>query len=274
MRVILISIFSVALLFIILAITRFWGMGQHFPDFQHPFFSGSTSPLFILKVSSEKEIDEALQLKKDFAFWLDVETTSDKKLIAFSREFSPKEISIEAYRGPKSMAYEFQKLQNIRPEIRELKAVLTKYPDQRFILNVLDNVEDVHILLTDSLKGLSGEKRFLLQSNYNVVMTSIKEIEPFWLYGCSQADLMRFMTFESMWILPSITFKGDVFISPFKLVNREAFNEDILQEVRRRKKKIVLGPLLSKAEFDDASRLKADGLVIEKLSDFLAWTRP
>jgi glycerophosphoryl diester phosphodiesterase len=252
--------------------SRLWGLGQSFPEFQHPFFA--SSPLVILKVESEKELSEALQQKPDIVFWLDVTTTKDHKLIVFGRDLSSKEMSLEAYHGPKSMAYNYQELKNMHPDMQELKDVISKYGAQRFVLNILDNVDNVHIGVTEALKGLSPEKRILLQSNYNVVMTSIKDLEPFWLYGCSQADLMRFLTFESMWILPAAPFKGDVYISPFVLLGRPAFHESTLEEVRRRNKKIVLGPALDKKEFDDATRLKVDGLIVEKLSDFLEWSRP
>jgi len=47
-----------------------------------------------------------------------------------------------------------------------------------------------------------------------------------------------------------------------------------LDEVRRRNKKVVLGPLFDKKEFDDAIRLKADAVIVENLSDFLNWSRP
>lgn len=274
MRLILISFASMLLLFILVTITRFWGLGQQYPDFQHAFFENSPVPVVILKVSNEKQLEDAIKIKPDLGIWLDVETTLDAKVVVFAREFNAKELSIEAFRGPKSMAYEFQKLKNIHPELMELQTLVSKYPQLRFVLNITDNVDNVHKWVTDVLKGQSGEKRFLLQSNYNVIMTSIKDIEPFWLYGCSQADLMRFLTFDSMWILPATPFKGDVFISPFNLMGRNAINENVIAEARRRKKKIVLGPLLNKSEFDDASRLKADGIVIEKLSDFLTWTRP
>lgn len=272
MRVLFISIVSVAVLFVILMTTRLWGLGQVFPEFQHPFFAGA--PVVILKVQTSKELEEALQQKPEIVFWLDVTTTKDHKLIVFARDFASTEMSIEAYRGPKSLAYNYQELQNMHPEVRELKDVVGQYTQQRFLLNILDNVERVHISVTETLKGLSPEKRILLQSNYNVVMTSTKELEPFWLYGCSQADLMRFLTFESMWILPATPFKGDVYIAPFVLVGRPAFHESTLEEVRRRNKKIILGPALDKKEFDDATRLKVDGVIIEKLADFLEWSRP
>ncbi|WP_413289639.1 hypothetical protein [Bdellovibrio sp. HCB337] len=272
MRVLFISLVSVVVLFVVLTITRLWGLGQQYPEFEHPFFA--SGPVIILKVQTEKELEEALQKKADLAFWLDVTTTSDQKLIVFSRDLSNKEMSIEAYRGPKSLAYPLTQLQNMNPEIRDLKEFLGKYSQQRFVLNVADNVENVHKGLTESLKDLSTDKRILIQSNYNVIMNTVKEIEPFWLYGCSQADLMRFLTFESMWILPATPFKGDVFIAPFVLMGRPAFNESTLEEVRRRNKKIVLGPALDKKEFDDAVRLKADGIVVENLADFLEWSRP
>ncbi len=274
MRVLFISIVSIIVLFVVLLISRLWGLGQKYPDFQHPFFENLAAPAIVIKAQTEKELDDTLRAKPDVLFWLDVETTSDKKLIVFSMDLNPKQMSIEAYRGPKPMGYPFQQLKNTHPDIRELRDVIAKYPGQKFVLNILDNVEGVHTGLVEALKGLSPEKRILVQSNYNVIMTSVKELEPFWLFGCSQADLMRFLTFESMWILPATPFKGDVFISPFVLLGRPAFHETALEEVRRRKKKIILGPALDKKEFDDAVRMKADAIIIENLSDYLDWSRP
>jgi hypothetical protein len=274
MRVLFISIVSVVVLFIVLLTSRLWGLGQQYPDFQHPFFENVATPLVIVRTETEKELDEVSKAKADAVIWLDVETTSDHKLIVFSTELSPRQMSIEAYRGPKSLGYPLQQLKNMHPEIQELHDIVAKYPDKKFVLNILDNVEGVHTALVETLKGLSPEKRILLQSNYNVIMTSVKELEPFWLYGCSQADLMRFLTFESMWILPATPFKGDVYISPFVLLGRPAFHETTLEEVRRRKKKIILGPALDKKEFDDAVRMKADGIIVENISDYLEWSRP
>lgn len=272
MRVLFISLVSVTVLFIVLLAARFWGLGQRYPEYQHPFFEGA--PLAILTVESTQEMEEALQQKSDFAFWLDVSITKDQKLIVFGHDFDSKEMAIEAYRGPKSVAYSYEDVLKLRPEVRELKTILSAFPQQRFVLNIVDNVEKIHEVIRETLKDLSPEKRILLQSPYNAIMTSTKELEPFWLYGCSKADLMRFLTFESMWILPATPFKGDVYIAPFVLLGRPAFHESTLEEVRRRNKKIILGPALNKTEFDDAARLKTDAVIVEKLSDFLEWSRP
>ncbi len=274
MRVLFISAISILVLFIVLLISRLWGMGQQYPDFQHPFFEGSSSPLIIVKGESEKDLQEIQRQKPDAAVWLDVATTSDQKIIVFTRDLKAKEMSIETYRGPKSLAYSFEQLRSMHPEVRELRGIVAEFPTRKFVLNILDNVTGIHIGLVEALKGLSPEKRILLQSNYNVILSSIKELEPFWLYGCSQADLMRFLTFESMWVLPATPFKGDVYIAPFILIGRPAFHESTLEEVRRRHKKIILGPALDKKEFDDAIRLKADGILVENLSDYLKWSRP
>lgn len=274
MRVVFISVVSIVVLFVVLLTSRLWGLGQQYPDFQHPFFENVASPAIIVKVKSEKDLEETLQKKADALVWLDVETSSDHKLIVFAMDLNPQQMSIEAYRGPKSLAYPLQQLKNMHPDVRELHDIVAKYPQQKFVLNILDNVEGVHTDLAAALKGLSPEKRILVQSNYNVIIDSVKELEPFWLYGCSQADLMRFLTFESMWILPSTPFKGDVYVSPFVLLGRPAFHETTIEEVRRRKKKIILGPALDKKEFDDAIRMKVDAIIVEKLSDYLEWSRP
>lgn len=274
MRVLFISIVSVVILFVVLLTSRLWGMGQVYPEFQHPFFENLQTPAVIVKTQTEKELLEVLQQKPDAIIWLDVETTTDHKMIVFSVELDPKQMSIEAYRGPRSMSYPLQQLKNMHPDIRELHEVLAAHPQQKFVLNIMDNVEGVHTDTIDAIKDLAPEKRVLIQSNYNVILTSIKELQPFWLYGCTQADLMRFLTFESMWILPATPFKGDVFIAPFVLLGRPAFHETTLEEARRRHKKIILGPALDKKEFDDAVRMKADGIIVDNLSDYLDWSRP
>lgn len=277
MRVLLISLGAIVVFGMILLTTRLWGLGIAHTGFQHPFFDEAASkarPIVALKAKSESQIQAGLAEKMDLVLWLDVETTEDQKLVVFSRELSEKEMSVEGYRGPKSYAYSFEQLAAHNPEIRLLRDVVAAYPTQRFILNILDNVDNVHLWTTEALKGLSPEKRILLQSNYNVVMESIKKLEPFWLYGCSQADLMRFLAFEGMWVLPAAPFKGDVYIAPFKLLNRPAFHDVTIEEVHRRFKKVFLGPVVNKAQFDDATRLKVDGLIVENLRDYLSWARP
>jgi glycerophosphoryl diester phosphodiesterase len=272
MRLLLISLASVFVVFILLLTTRLWGLGVVHVEFPHPFFEKKIP--MILKVKSTEDIAEALKETPEVVFWLDVQTTADKKLIVFFKPLSEKDMSVEAYRGTLPFAYSYQQLANQNPKIQLLRDLVAAYPAQRFVLNILDNVEDVHLWTVEVLKGLEADKRIVLQSNFNVVMESIKKLEPFWLYGCSQADLMRFLTFESMWILSATPFKGDVYIAPMKLLNRPAFHATTIEEVHRRHKKVFLGPVLNKAQFDDASRLKADALIVENLRDYLSWARP
>lgn len=273
MRLLFISLASVFVVFILIFTTRMWGLGVVHTEFQHPFFSAGEK-VVVVKASSASEIDSVAHSIPKAILWLDVKTTSDQKLIVFFKELSDKDMSFEAYRGPQSFAYTYQQLANQNPEVRLLRDLVSANPSQRFVLNIADNVENVHLWTVEALKGLNAEKRVILQSNFNVVMESIKKLEPMWLYGCSQADLMRFLTFESMWLLPATPFKGDVYIAPFQLLKRPAFHESTVEELHRRHRKVLLGPLVNKAEFDNALRLKADGLIVEDLADYLAWSRP
>lgn len=273
MRVLLISFGSVFVLGVLVLTARLWGLGVGYTKFDHPFFKAGES-IVVLKIKSNDQLSAALKTKPDLVFWLDVQATEDGKMIVFAKDLSEKDMSVEAYRGPKPYAYTYQKLVAQNPQIKLLHDVMAEHPAQRFVLNILDNVDNVHLWVTETLKGLNADKRIILQSNYNVVMESIKKLEPFWLYGCSQADLMRFLTFEGMWLLPTTPFKGDVFIAPFKLLGRPAFRPAAIEEVHRRYKKVLLGPVLNKAQFDDAVRLRVDGLIVENLDDYLSWSRP
>jgi hypothetical protein len=66
-------------------------------------------------------------------------------------------------------------------------------------------------------------------------------------------------------------FKGDLFFSALKIRGREAINEDIAKELKRRHKKIILGPLSGPEEANLALRLGADGLYAEKPEWLLQW---
>jgi hypothetical protein len=109
----------------------------------------------------------------------------------------------------------------------------------------------------------------LIQSDTEIVIKSIKEQKPLWLFGTSRSDVMKIVSFDSIGLGPASPFHGDVFISPLKIMNRAAFNEDVLTEIRRRKKLVILGPLLTEQEIVDARSLKPDGYIYDNSRLFL-----
>jgi hypothetical protein len=63
---------------------------------------------------------------------------------------------------------------------------------------------------------------------------------------------MRFQVFDSLFILPSVPFKGDVYWTSLKDKSVELINETIALEMKRRQKQILLGPINSSEELKKA----------------------
>ena len=134
---------------------------------------------------------------------------------------------------------------------------------------MVDNTHEVHIAVTKAIENLNPNHRTMIQSDALIILKSIKEIRPEFIYGTSTPDIMRFLVMNSMWIIPSTQFKGDVYVAPFKVQNRPAFNDDVIAEVRRRNKRIYLGPITTAEELSYAQKIKADGYIISNLEEFL-----
>lgn len=281
MRLILTTIFAAIAVFLVILTTRIWGQGQSYNSLEHVFLTGAT-PYVIVKAETLPSIEQAIALKSDAIIWLDARVSADNFIFLLNKSEDQRFLAMKKkeqeanpnsfiLKGGKLSHYAWEEINAFYKETPVLKEVYLKFPTQRFIVNLVDNSMDVNAALVSALKDTNADERTLVQSSTLVVMTSTKELKPEWLYGTSQADLMRLMSFDSMWVLPSTQFKGDVFIAPFSLLKRPAFNDDIISEIQRRHKKIFLGPVTSEAEFQNASRLNADGFITDNLPQLLEW---
>ncbi|MBV2168748.1 MAG: hypothetical protein KUL82_08585 [Bdellovibrio sp.] len=258
---------------------RIWGLGQNYPLYEHAFFAGP-SPAIIVKANTLEDVENALKLRPDAIIWVDVRysrekvpfalsPSRDKEFLEMKRQEQEKNPTTPILIGGKLPEYPWEQINEFYKTTPAIKEYYEQFPQTRFILNVVDNVSEAHTALVEAIKDLKPNERTLIQSEALIIMTSIKDIKPEWVYGTSTPDLMRLMTFDAMYVLPSTQFKGDVFIAPFKILNRSAFNDDIILEMRRRNKRIFLGPIQSDSQLAEASRYKADGYITENLPELL-----
>lgn len=276
MRFIFVTIMTLILVGILLLTARIWGLGQVFPPFEHDFFKGN-QPFIILKADTLDQVTAATTAQPDVIIWADVRVSKDKvafilssdkdaEFLNFKRTEQEKNPTTPIMTGGKLSDYSWEQINEFYKNTPALKEYYEQFPQTRFVLNIVDNVTDVHLDVIRTIEGLNPNPRTLIQSDTLVIMTAIKDLKPEWVYGTSIPDLMRFLAFDSLWILPSTQFKGDVFISPFTLMKRPAFNADIIEEMRRRNKRVFLGPIESKAQFEEAKSYKAEGYITTDLS--------
>jgi hypothetical protein len=278
MRVLLISIATFIVIGVLILMTRIWGMGQTFAEFPHEYFAGP-APLIVVRADSLDAVKAILAKKSDAAIWIDVRVSNDKVAFVLSpsrdEEFMVNRLKMQKenpqtriYTGGRLSEYSWEQINEFYKTTPALKEYYEQFPQTRFVLNLVDNAMDVHVTVTDAIATLNPDKRTIIQSEANVVIDSVKALKPAWLYGTSVPDLVRMLTFDSLYVLPAIQFKGDVFIAPFKISKRDAFNADIITEMRRRHKRIILGPLKTADEYAKAQTYSPDGYIFESLDQF------
>lgn len=272
MRLLAISLGSLFVVGSILLIIRFWGLSLPINEYQSEFFL-EAQPWLAVDIATEGELARALQKKSDVILFFNLRVSGDHVLYVqapeiFERALANMQFKKEDYKGPKPSNYEYSFLKKEFPGVFSLEEVLQKYPQQRMILNILDNARDVHTSTVDVLRKYKLGNRIVIHSQVDVVLKAIKELEPLWLYGTSQAELTRLLSLDSLAVLPAASMRSDVFIAPLKIMNRDVFTASLNEELLRRKKKVMLGPLLSAEEFEHAQKFKPNGYIFQKVSDF------
>jgi hypothetical protein len=222
-----------------LASVYFWGLGRVFPKYNHPFFAEKT-PWIILPLSWTEELSKY----PNTIIWLNIFKEKNQTLSVLSENKDP----------GKNLA---------------LSEVLNKVGNRRVIFNIISNVEDIDRQMLAFIKDSGKSEQILVQSDFDIILRAMKDQDANHPYGSSQSDRLRFNTFKGMalWsngLLPATPFKGDVYISPLKWKNISLINEQIRNELRRRQKFIILGPLTNKEEVNQAESLNPDGFYFGK----------
>lgn len=189
-----------------------------------------------------------LEKKADLVLWVDVYRNKQGELLA-----KPwKDIKL----AKKDLT---QEASPTRPLLSDL---LKKYPQTRWVINCDDNTQDIQVTLNAVIGEAKMTDFIMIQSNYNTILESLKESQPMLLYGSSIADITRLKTFQSMGLVAASPFKGDVFFAPLSYLDRKTINEGLVSELRRRFKKVFLGPLMNSTEMAEAQKFNPDGLFV------------
>lgn len=275
MRILFITIVSLIAVAILILMARIWGMGQTYSTYEHAFFNGP-APLVIVKANTLDEVKKAVEAKSDVVIWADVRMSEDMVPYVLDprrdREFMDMKLkeqeanpSTPIMTGNKLVYYKWEEINEFYKTTPALKEYYEQFPKTRFILNIVDNVTNGHVSLVQALEGLKTDDRTLIQSDALILMVSIKELKPVWVYGTSLPDIMRLLSFDSMYILTTTQFMGDVFIAPFTVMKRPAFNDAIIAEMKRRHKRVFLGPIENAQQLSEARRYEAEGLITADL---------
>lgn len=253
---------------------KFWGLGQDYKSYDTPWLTQPSSQKVILRIKEPDEIRKVLELRTsavssaDVVFWLDVHMSLDSEFFSANETeilplLTPEKLGISRYHGDKFYFYALNDLRMLNSKIFMLKEYFEQFPESKFILNIEDNAQNVHLSLIKFLEERNLQNRVLLQSQIDVIMKSLKSERPTWIFGTSLPEITRLLSFESLGLESAPQIRADAWISPLFFKNRSLLTNRLITELRRRKKYIYLGPLLDESQVVMAQKYKPDGLILD-----------
>lgn len=273
MRLIFISLGTLLIVGLMWGIAHFWGLSQVYVPFESPFFAESssanpqsstsaTAPATIANSAAPKkwvvipwEQNYFLEKIPDAILWADVyRGEADLLLVKPWVERNKPNRQLE------------KKSTSTRPLLADL---LTQYSKARFVLNITDNVEQIHEQVANIIEQTKASGRVIITSPYPVVINSIKDLKPMELYTNSSVDFVKMNFFEALNLLPAMPFKYDIFFGPLMHRNTPIVTKDMVIELKRRHKKVLIGPIGNAEGLAKAKEVDADGYF---LADPILWS--
>lgn len=250
MRIIVVTICSLLVFFLGLLTVKFWGKAQTYAEYPHVMLQGQGAPIEFFK-PSYAQLNESLASNKNL--FLDVTVTFDQKLVIPKRKFVATEKPIKLFK--------YDEIKNDVLLVVDLKEQLNK---RKIIFNMVDNARAIHETFIYDLKAMGMDKGdgFIVTSQYEAPIKALKELAPAFVYGSTQPEVLKIVAMQSMHVLEAVSIRADVIIHPLKIRNQLFYNDEIIQELKRRHKKIIIGPI-GPDELLSAQQLNPFGIILK-----------
>jgi hypothetical protein len=259
MRLIGVTLATLFVVLISFLTVKYWGKSHVYVEYKHPFYSAPTSvnssdtslaePLVFIKPKYENvraEIEGTQNL------YLDVSVTLDQILVTPTQKFE------------KPIRY--SNFEEIKDKVISIGQIAPHMKGERkFILNLIENAHAMHEILMVNFRKyrLEDGKSFLIVGEYEAPIKALKEIAPALLYGSTKPEILKLLAMESMGLLEAVNLRADAVIHPLQIRKQNFFTENLIQEITRRHKKIIVG-VIPITELEQAKALKPFAVVVEQ----------
>lgn len=217
----------------------FWGMGRPITIFSNELLE-KPSPWLI------QPWDTKLDLGLNHFLWADVVRDSGGVLRVIPTAMRDQNEAV------------LSKSTELQKTLRELA---TETKNCCLVVNIISNVEDIDLQVSAEIPR-DWDNRLLVQSEYEPILTQLHIQRPLFAYGTSAADRVRWLTYQSLGLLPAVSFTRDVYVTPLRISGRLALSPGLVDEVHRRKRRVVVGPLRTESETREAKKYSPDGYFI------------
>ena len=250
MRILLVTIGSLLVSLMCFWIVKFWGRSQVYPEYQHAMYLISPGTVEFAKPSFQNLEND---LKNQEFLFLEVVITMDQKLVMLRRRWT---------KDDKSVRYSLY--DDIKKDLLNLQDYKDILKNKKIIFSLVENSQAAHENFFYNMQQLGLEKgeNFIVTSPYEAPIKALKELAPSFVYATTQPEILKIVAMGSMHLFEAANIRADIILHPLKIRNQIFYTEDLLTELARRHKRIIVGPITA-AEKDEAVKLNPYGLVIE-----------
>jgi glycerophosphoryl diester phosphodiesterase len=257
------------------------------PPMTHAFLeSFKAQPLLIAHCGGSVEapantlvaFEKAAALTPDLALWADVRPSKDGTLMVYRDRDLDSHTDGKGWVGYTSdddlakldAGFKFK---NEKGEysyrgkglhILRLQDLLERFPDRRWILNFQDDRPELADGLIKLVEKLKLSDRILIASPEDGLLRDLREKKPMWLFGTSQAQVTRIKMLDSLGLAAVVPLQGDVFIfeASAQRPSLYSLSVSLIEEIHRRKMKIIAGPVRDREELAKLSSQGIDGILL------------
>jgi hypothetical protein len=267
MRLIIATIIALTVSFGFFVMIKIWGSSQPYGEYSHPFFTTtaattaqqSADPL-VFKILTPQNLSEGLKTEKNI--YLNIAISSDLKLMILDKDYE----SQKQFDKKVTAKLHSRLFTDVADGTANSAVLVENYKDQlkdkKIIFNMQDNPLQGTTVFIDTMKviGLESGSNFLFISAFDPPSKDLKSQQATYIYGTSDPEILRIKALESISLIEAATFRADVVIHPLTYFKQPFFTEVLLNELKRRHKKFVIGPLAD-GEMNDALALKPFGVI-------------
>ena len=228
---------------------KFWGLSQRYIDYNHPFYSKIQTPIIFQKSNSKTLM---ANIQSDQNLYLDIASTIDQKVVIPLKDWT---------KNRKPLRY--SQYTDVASDVVLLVDVKDKLAGRKLIFNLFENAQAGHAIFFDELKKMGWEKgeNIIVTSPFEAMAKALKDIAPALLFGSTQPEILRLVAMNSMHLIEAVSFRADIVIHPLQIKNQSFYDKDLLAELSRRHKHIIIGPL-NAADIPAARQLNPMGIII------------
>jgi hypothetical protein len=258
----------------LMVVTLIWSMlfvfssQQSYEAYDHPLLNRLNTQVMALEPETFETATEFIQMEPQGGLIVKLHMSKDGHFFTASRNtlnsvFENLQKSSQQFLGPKTFLYTYDYLKSQSEDLIPLEAWLQLKPSF-WVLDILTNTMEVDKFLIEHLKNKQIDEEIIVRSDTDIIVTSLKENKPQWLFGSSQSDMTEMLTMALIRLEGLPRFNRDIYFSPLKYSDRSVLNGAVFTEIRKRKKKVAIGPVHTDLEREQALVYQPDILIVSE----------